>query len=1027
MKSRIIGELAKLAKNEESKYVAILKNELGIEKDVIIIRAEKVLTSILHDYYHFSVKTIESFFQNIIQSFLKEIGLHQNIRIELNTKKVLDNAVAKFIAEIAENSSVISWLTDFVNYKLQEEKSWNISKDITKLGYEIFKEEFLSFSQQFQESISNKKGVREYVQQMHANIKNFENGLVEIAETALSIIQENDLTVNDFFQKNKGPAGYFHKIKNRDFSEPGTYAKNAAEDPEKWSTKKSEKFVQITQLAESQLQGLMQKIVRFYQTEIINYQSAKSILENIHTLVVLADISKKVREYAEENSLFLLSDGTKLLNDIINYNDTPFIYEKTGLWYKHFMIDEFQDTSTMQWKNFKPLIENSLSENNLGLLVGDVKQSIYRWRNGDWQLLAEKLQEDIVQFGIDQTLVLNTNWRSQKNIVDFNNEFFNQAPKILKDQYEKDIDGHYGYDEIKDFASKFNHAYADIEQKSAIATSKESGFIHARFYSNINKNDWQIETLNDLLKTILDLTKQHSYRFNDLVVLVRKKEEAKIIANYLHQYNNTNQETGFIPFISDEALYISSSIVIQFIICLFKYFNNPDDDINKQKIVSDYNRYIVLEIEEIPREFAFDEIINILAPEQSDLIDLQKLALYDLAETIIKKYKLNRPGGQSAYLLAFLDMILEFTKSNFADRNAFIEWWDEEGIEKTLHFPDDQDAIRIMTIHKAKGLEFNVVLLPFCDWHVDHLGVHAPILWCQPESEPFNNVPVVPIKYKKDLAQSVFYKDYFNEKMLIAIDNLNLLYVAFTRAKNALFLNGMIGKKQDAITTVADLAITCLKDFSALRLKENISTKNDLEITEYSLGEIPNKKSVETPGKDDRSLIIKQMPTQKTGKKIRIRETYKKEIDDIQDIIKSPVSYGKLMHRLFENIKSIQDIDYTIDTAVSEGWVTNTDADQLKAYVKQRLENEQVKEWFAKKWKVMNETTILMPNGKQYRPDRVMIGDKETIVIDYKFTALHEEHHRKQVMNYKKHLQIMGYEKVNGFLWYVPENSIVEV
>ena len=420
MKKRVISELSKLANDENSVYLNLLAKSLNINRELVKSRANIVITNILHDYSHFSIKTIESFFQSILQSFTKELGLNSSLRIELNTELVLENAITKFLNDLGKNEMVLKWITEFAFHKINEGYNWNIVNDINRLGKEIFKEIFMFFDRELLNTINNKVVLTDYLENLKSIVRNFDNHLSGIGENAIDIIQKNNLNISDFYYKDTGPAGYFKKLKDRKTDEPKSRVLECLNLPEKWSSVKHERHDQIISLVNNRLNKLLNEAVDFYYSNSSNYKTAKIILKNIHTLGILNDLALKAIEYSRENSLFLLPHGTKLLHEIINENDTPFIYEKAGQWFKHIMIDEFQDTSVMQWKNFKPLIINSLSEGGFNLIVGDVKQSIYRWRNGDWQLLAEKLGNELKNFGIDDSLILDTNWRSLPGIISFN-------------------------------------------------------------------------------------------------------------------------------------------------------------------------------------------------------------------------------------------------------------------------------------------------------------------------------------------------------------------------------------------------------------------------------------------------------------------------------------------------------------------------------------------------------------------------------------------------------------------------------
>ncbi|NOZ46527.1 MAG: UvrD-helicase domain-containing protein [Chlorobi bacterium] len=777
-------------------------------------------------------------------------------------------------------------------------------------------------------------------------------------------------------------------------------------------------------MAEQKLSKLLNGILEYYELNKVNYFTAKQILENIHTLGILSDLLARARNYSFENSLFLLSDSTKLLKEIISDNDTPFIYEKAGVWYKHIMIDEFQDTSGLQWNNFKPLILNSLSENGFNLVVGDVKQSIYRWRNGDWQLLAEKLFEEIKPFRINDNLQLNTNWRSSKNIVLFNNYIFKYAPNILENIIFTNIEGAKNSLDIENLKGKIENAYNNVTQNISPVKSNECGYIECNFYQDLTKNDWEQEVLKSIPKTINKLI-NNNYELKDIVILVRKKYHAKLIVDYFQKINSTinhNNEFNY-PVVSDEALYLNSSPIINFIISCIIFLNNPEDELNNLKLIADYKVYVKNEIE-FPK-YNENNVEDSLPNEFiNSLNKLKELPLFDLTERLIQIFHLNKISGQLSYLVAFQDTINEFIETYHGDKLGFIEWWEDEGKSKTLTFPSDLNAVRIITIHKAKGLEFNAVILPFLNWSIDH--EKYPIIWCKPTDKQFDRIPILPMQYKSSLTSTIFYRNYINEKLLAFVDNLNLLYVALTRAKNTLIVTGIIKSNNDKIKNVSDLVYSILKMNKDINLTKNEFNKNEISQIQFSYGQLKVNTAI-NKHETSNELILNDFYSNYPYSKLDIKQTDSDIFEKQQDNKIQAISYGKLMHKIMEKIIYKNDIEKAVKDIFLEGFITEYEINDTIVKIKSYLGQPGAKNWFNNNLNVKNETSILLPDGTLHRPDRVIFGKNETIIIDYKFTKEVSNEHKKQLLEYAKYLNTMNYNSIKSYLWYPEMHKIVMV
>ncbi len=387
MKYRVVQELYKLANGEQTAYLDVLKTEMGLNEVELEARAQKCLKRILHDYSRFSISTIDSFFQRVIKAFNRELGINTAYQVDLNDDQILDEAVDELLLSIEDDRDLLEWLKQFARDKILEGGGWNLKGDILKLGRQIYNETFKELNQSLYEKLNDRVFIRNYRRDLQQIIFQYESKLKQLGKEGLRLIENAGLTVADFKYGSTSAANSFVKMLKADFV-PGSRVVQAVEDAANLYKKNDPAAVKEVA---GQLQPLLAEAVRFYKQENQNCHTARLIVNQLYTLGILVDLQEMVRKVTRNKGVILISESGSLLKQIIADSEAPFVYEKTGIYYQHFMIDEFQDTSGLQWGNFRPLIGNSLSENNLGMLVGDVKQAIYRWRSGDWNLLASKV------------------------------------------------------------------------------------------------------------------------------------------------------------------------------------------------------------------------------------------------------------------------------------------------------------------------------------------------------------------------------------------------------------------------------------------------------------------------------------------------------------------------------------------------------------------------------------------------------------------------------------------------------------
>jgi ATP-dependent exoDNAse (exonuclease V) beta subunit len=1035
MKNRILSELNILAKGEESDYADDLKNEYKLSDSELKYKANRILSLILHDFSKFSVSTIDKFFQKIIRSFTREIGIQPGYSIELNQNEILAKVIDELLLELDDNKELQNWLSDLASDKIEKGNKWDFKDDIQKLASEIFKEEFKAFDTKLIKKMSDKDFLKNYIKKIKKIITQFENHLISISKNALESIEQNGLVIEDFKWGKSSVPNYFKKIILSNEFEPKTRTIKGTDSLDEWFTAKSPKKDIIESLVTNSLFELLIEAVEHYNENYIQYNSAKEVLKYIHTLGILTDLSRKLHEYCEEQNIFLISDSAKLLQIIIDDNDSPFIYEKTGSIYKNFMIDEFQDTSKTQWHNFRPLIGNSLAQGSKNLVVGDVKQSIYRWRNSDWKILSNEIQEEFAQFS-PEAETLNTNWRSKKNIIDFNNAVFCYSSQIIQQNFNNEFEVTEG--STNPYLTKISDAYADVFQEIPSSNGKDGGYVNHTFLNENEYDSWKDEVKIRIPKIIENL-QDKNFQLKDIAILVRSGREGQDIANTLIEHKQQASSKYKFDFISNDSLFLANSSLVRFIVSVLEYIQNPKDNINLSFIAHEYHQYLKTEnaqsheIHELLRNHSKDDDdkwLKKLFPKQfiDSLEQIKQLPIYELTDQIIKLFKLNEIQSELPYLKVFLDVILDFSKKSASDVHSFLNWWNEDGQKKTLSISENQDAIRIITVHSSKGLEFKNVIIPFCNWEIDHKPFQTNILWCKTNIEPFNQLDLIPIKYSKGLTNTVFKDNYQKEKLHAHVDNLNLLYVAFTRAKENLYTFSPFKEKSNGIKNIGDLLYFTYQNFKNYPSEKQLidfseywnSENNSFEFGTLKQAEL-NKKSIHE------EFEIKQFESFDIKNKLRLKLHDNSFFTGKENSPYEKVNHGKIMHEIFENIETEKDISQAIDKLIFDGKISPDEKSDINKKIQDILKNEQIKDWFSDKWTVRNEAEIILTNGKSLRPDRVISNSKKSVIIDYKFGEQEEPKHHKQVKSYIELLKEMENKEVEGFLWYVDLNIIRKV
>ena len=1010
MKMRILTQLYGISHHcndgETQDYIDIITQETGHNAEFVRQRAAIALDNLLHNYSYFRVETIDSFFQSVLRNLARELDLTANLRIELNDTQIEQQAVGNLIESLDTNSQELTWILDYINENIEEDKSWNIIWKIEKFGENIFKDIYKQNSQEINEKLHEKDFFKSYTTRLRSIRQEAEADMQQFATDFYEILQQQGIDVSDFSNGERGVAGYFKKLANRKYNDKdlvnATVVK-ALDDPMAWLKKADQTpGTPLYSAVMEVFQPLLLESEKKRPQNLRLYKSADLTLRHLSQLRLLNSIDKHVRELNKQSNRFLLSDTQGILNALIGDDDSPFIYEKIGTQLDHIMIDEFQDTSTVQWQNFKVLLKECMSrEGASNLIVGDVKQSIYRWRSGDWRLLNDIESE--FPTGQIEAVAMKANYRSSKNVIDFNNAFFDVAKGIeIAAIAEENVEG----------SEKMKRAYEDVAQEQPEKTQrKNKGFVRVELLS---AEEYQERTLSRL-KTSIEQLLDAQIPEKEIAILVRSNSTIQLIADYLMA------EMPQVKILSDEAFRLDASMAVNVLVEAMRWLVEPDNEIITAYLAKVYQNTILGNgISEL--ELKTEKLPTSLINEQEHL---RSLPIYELAERLHGIFELDKISGESAYLCAFYDQLSKFLTDNMADLEGFLKVWDENLHKKTIQ-SDGIDGIRLLTIHKSKGLEFDNVLLPFCDWKLEQ----STLIWCQADDAPFDELPLIPIDYNANkMRGTVYADDYLDEHLQNTVDNMNLLYVAFTRARNNLFIIGRKGLKGTRSQIIADsIEKTAQTLGGTLKIEDDGTVFEYGELTQYS----SSKKSSDNIFKQKSTPIAMQMTHSESRAEFRQSNQSRQFVEQENDQL-NYIQLGNILHELLSTIRTADDIPEALRKFESDGILYNEEItrEKLSAMLKKRFNNNQIKDWFSNRWNIFNECSILFIDPetnqvKSRRPDRVMTDGNETIVVDFKF-ATPTENHQKQVAEYMELLTRMGLPNIKGYLWYVYNNQIVEV
>jgi ATP-dependent exoDNAse (exonuclease V) beta subunit len=952
---------------------------LEISPEQIQVRASRVLKSILHNYNDFGISTIDKFTHKIIRTFAHDLQLPLNFNVELEEEDVLKASIDMLITEVGNNEKLTRLLVDYALQKSDDEQSWSVEKDLLDFSKKLLKDDGeLHLENVRQLSITDFEDIKK---ELYKQIKSFESTVKTLGKEGVAFINAVGINPDSFnrsyFYKYWEDLKTFNKVSVND-----TVLKMIDGSKEWYAKSKPEQQKALIEENKSKLIELFNQSRAYIDEYEGKYIVIKQLVSNLYNLAVVNEIEKTLVEFKQENNILNISDFNKRIAKIVASEPVPFIYERLGEKYQHYLIDEFQDTSIIQWHNLLPLVDNSLANGKFNMVVGDAKQAIYRWRGGEVEqiinfpkvykhdnnpLLLER------EASIDRNFKeesLKNNYRSKAEIVEFNNQFFQFVSVNLSDKYKQ--------------------LYASLEQ--GFNKENTGGGVTIDFVEE-DKEANLVAIRNLIQQSVKD-----GYKFSDIAILTRGKEAGKEIAVDLLDNN--------IQVISAESLLLNNSKEVNFILDFLRYIALPSDKNFMTKVLT----YLTQEVydDDLFEVISKKEAVPIYLKEKEIDIQygrIQKYSLYELVEYLFGAFSMDR--SIDIYLQFLLDKVHEYASRNDNSILNFIEWWEQKSHNFSIVIPEGIDAVQVMTIHKSKGLEFPVVIYPFANSTVKR---GEDFFWTDDTGIEGLKSAIIPIK--KELEQTKYASIFELEMDKSKLDLINLMYVAFTRPKDRLHVLTKRLKKTSENGSIPDYLMAFCEDNESNRIDDN----------QYKFGELLANRN--QPVDAPKNIRLSTSVYNSWREKIQISYQAPKvwEVDKPESI----GEHGTLIHNILSKIERIEDLENSLQSFLLQGVVNEEEMKEISKMIVEMFEQPSIKNLFVDFDELKNERAILLPNGDTYKPDRVVVKANTTYLVDYK-TGEREAKHQQQIKDYRNLLAEMGYRNIKPQLMYVKEGIVVDV
>ncbi|MDE5790245.1 MAG: UvrD-helicase domain-containing protein [Muribaculaceae bacterium] len=1074
MQQRIVEKLYALGYPEEGgkrpDYMAEFLNELNkhsereIEEKDISATCRRAVGILLNNYSDFQVSTIDSFFQQVLRTFAYESDLSDSYRIELDTDYLSAMAIDALLEDInsgKDESGASFWIGELMSRAKNDGKKWNIfaksvagdnpysllTESVKRLENEEFKEIRRELDRYFSTEPDFPGIYLDMQQRYEAPVREAYQKLRRASKKMRSILAsvESSLDAKDvkiFQRRFETVAG------SKTFELPLNSKKERIESleqnfPNTYHSRKKKGDISAYQTMEDADAEMAENYDEWSaKLRSEGFRHWRLYRENLPFMGLLQAIREKRDEYLRENNAIELGETNAMLHDIIGEDDAPFIYERIGTRLNHFLIDEFQDTSKMQWRNMSPLLHESVGRGNENLIIGDAKQSIYRFRNADSSLISRRVPEE---FGCDPnespaTSAQNTNWRSDLRVVQFNNSFFSFLSGELNRLVGAGVSP-----ERRDFEADYLNVVQHPHHKN------ESGYVEVRRGTDSDQpwNEYVLWSIPEIVEDVLS----RGFRMRDIAVLVDRNSEGEDVIATLTEYNAQVPEGGRrLEYVSEQSLKLTSSAAVALVVSVLETISRGADP--EVRTGEERARRGVADWSEVACNFKFFAMRHpeLSTPEclagffeeggDNDAIGemlrkMQAVTLPALVESIIAEFiPADIRRTDAVFLAAFQDLVLEYCESRPSDVTSFLRWWTDKKKSASISSPEDMDAITVMTVHKSKGLEFPIVIAPFANPTFKDGSGKREWRWIRPEvvsSERGDLPPFIPIP-TAPIVEGTRHEHVLNEYYdLRKMDSMNSIYVAFTRAACELYIfSKPSGKTEDPVSMSGLLGRffnVLLESDGGMRRIEMMqpSAVGAMDNDCFTYGEKYAHRQNENKGKTGEEYVMKDYAVRTTPDFLLYRTEDVPEVVDAEDPELSededPRSEGNILHEIMQGVERQADIPRAVRRMMIKGVITSAEASRYGGMLTVMTSRPEVKGWFEGDWRVVNERPLLRAGNIMKRPDRVMISpDGEAVVVDYKFGESMSTHRRyaAQVRDYVETLKDTGrFKSVTGYLWYV--------
>ncbi len=1001
MRERILNALRHLSDPRANAGESTIKHMLpdllettGLDEKTLTDNAAKVLHDILHNYEDFSVSTIDSFIHRIIRTFAFDLHLPLNFEVELDEQAMVGMAVDMLLGQVGVEPVTTDVLLRFAASRIDDEKNWDIEKDLRKFARKLLRDDIAEHLPLLESM--NARDILKASELMNISVRKFEKEITDKAKGLVATWSRNDITQDDLYYARNGVFGFVSKLAGGNFSTLENKNARKTLDEGKWASSKPgpAKLTVIEKLSED-MGMMLRDIIEHIEKGKPQYVLYKLLRRNIYPLAVLAEIDAVLQQIRQAESIIHISEFDKRIAMVVENEPVPFIYERLGDRYHHFLIDEFQDTSVLEWQNILPLIENSLGEAHFNMLVGDPKQAIYRFKGGEVEQLVKlpsiHKRPDTPEMLMREKQLgdhyngkqLRKNFRSASNIIAFNNAIYAHLGTSLPESLQG--------------------IYEDCRQE--IPNDKTGGEVRIRFLdAGGNMSDREPLYFEHIREYIGEMTSPHGYKLKDIAILTRSNASASKIAR--------NLLLGGIPVVSAESLLLSSSPGVNFLVSSLDLIANREDRlamavminfITSQKSNSPHSTLAQV-MNGGEKQMAFDRFRDFLGSEgiAFDPAMLSQMGLYERVEELVRVF-VNMPSPDP-YVSFFLDLVFEYAGNVRLPDEDFTAYWRENSHKFSVVVPEGLDAVNVMTIHKAKGLEFPVVIFPFANSRVDNSRNQV---WIPIREEQLPGLKAALVPLSSTLEDTDYEWVYREEQEKALLDMLNIMYVATTRPTRNLFI---ICDKPPADKTDINNIPACLKSYleSEGQWEE---AKN-----EYNFGE----PAMAAEGKELplSMLSLGQFISGDWRQYIRLsgRAADRWDLNDE----KRNMAWGNLVHNILSSIRSGDELEEVLRKESLKGNLREDEMERIGEVLRSLLQMEELKMFFNDSYEIKNEITIMDEGGREYRPDRVMISGSKAIVLDYK-TGKEDPSHLRQVNLYGQLLGEMGFREVEEYLLYIDD------